>query len=430
MNKHKLQVFLCKLEYYNKKLSIEFDRVISYDKFYAIKLNAGNDIDKITSNNLYEVQAMIELKRENMWHCEPWEINSFRDMFDDENRDKREPETPQPTYTKENYFKQFCNGEEFEKMHVHGYSIHSIFKNKDIRYIVLISDENDIENRNKEDRHVIKLYNNKNGKLIIKVIVDNKIPPTAIMIPDIRKNGRRCSNEKYTPILSLLFNKDREVLQKVYKKAGIRKAFIESLYEDDDGIYVELSTYTKKISGIKIMRECNGYRQEEIAALLGIPQGTYSKYERGSIEVPAYIIYRLSCIYNVSMEHLMNKDEYILIKDVEVHINAYIKYLKKCVEDVRNNKKEYIINQVKKEAVIKKENQDKKSTCVKYNKDIVYSYERKNYRKIDKRIQNALIDLLNGLIKKFNKINGDEVIFVRGCGNDSDNNKNNSNTDS
>lgn len=51
--------------------------------------------------------------------------------------------------------------------------------------------------------------------------------------------------------------------------------------------------------------------QKEVAAALGISQATYSTYERGRTEPPAEILVRLSYLFRVSVDHLIQRDRLV-----------------------------------------------------------------------------------------------------------------------
>lgn len=59
--------------------------------------------------------------------------------------------------------------------------------------------------------------------------------------------------------------------------------------------------------GIKLckLRKSGGYRQKEIAAMLGIKTSTYSAYEELRANPPLETIYLICMFYNVTFEQLM-----------------------------------------------------------------------------------------------------------------------------
>ena len=64
---------------------------------------------------------------------------------------------------------------------------------------------------------------------------------------------------------------------------------------------------------LKIYRQINKFTQLEIAEKLGINAQTYATYERGRNEPPAEILVRLSYLYNVPVDLLIQRDN--LYKD-------------------------------------------------------------------------------------------------------------------
>ena len=49
--------------------------------------------------------------------------------------------------------------------------------------------------------------------------------------------------------------------------------------------------------------------QRELAKFLGMSQTGYSKYETGENDIPTEILIKLSCIYNVSIDYLLNQTD-------------------------------------------------------------------------------------------------------------------------
>lgn len=82
--------------------------------------------------------------------------------------------------------------------------------------------------------------------------------------------------------------------------------------------YEELKTYDnlfdiserKELIGemLKLIREESGATQSEIAKCIGIKPVTYSTYENGTREAPAEIIVRLSILYGIPTDVILQKD--------------------------------------------------------------------------------------------------------------------------
>lgn len=56
---------------------------------------------------------------------------------------------------------------------------------------------------------------------------------------------------------------------------------------------------------IKELREEEGLKQTELANMLNIKQNTYSQYETGAREIPIEILIKLSKIYGVSTDYIL-----------------------------------------------------------------------------------------------------------------------------
>lgn len=61
---------------------------------------------------------------------------------------------------------------------------------------------------------------------------------------------------------------------------------------------------------LRVIREDRGYKQREIADILGTTQQYYSDYENGKREIPIRIYIALSNFYNVTIDYLAGQDEY------------------------------------------------------------------------------------------------------------------------
>lgn len=60
-------------------------------------------------------------------------------------------------------------------------------------------------------------------------------------------------------------------------------------------------------NNILVLRKENKKTQEEIANYLYVRQTTYSKYERGAINIPIDVIIRLADYYDVSVDYLVGR---------------------------------------------------------------------------------------------------------------------------
>lgn len=57
------------------------------------------------------------------------------------------------------------------------------------------------------------------------------------------------------------------------------------------------------------LREDNDYRQKEVAAVLGIDQRAYSRYETAVSAMPVHHLIKLCEFYGVSMDYMVGLDD-------------------------------------------------------------------------------------------------------------------------
>ena len=62
-----------------------------------------------------------------------------------------------------------------------------------------------------------------------------------------------------------------------------------------------------KFENIRNLREDNDKTQKELADYLNIKQTTYSKYERGKINIPIDVFIKLADYYTVSIDYLVGR---------------------------------------------------------------------------------------------------------------------------
>ncbi len=60
---------------------------------------------------------------------------------------------------------------------------------------------------------------------------------------------------------------------------------------------------------MKELREDNDYKQKEVAALLGIDQRVYSRYETAVTAMPVHHLITLCEFYGVSMDYMVGLDD-------------------------------------------------------------------------------------------------------------------------
>ena len=61
---------------------------------------------------------------------------------------------------------------------------------------------------------------------------------------------------------------------------------------------------------IRDMREDSDLTQSDVAAILGIAQTVYSRYERGYQTIPLEHLIKLADHYNVSIDYLVGRTQY------------------------------------------------------------------------------------------------------------------------
>ncbi len=69
---------------------------------------------------------------------------------------------------------------------------------------------------------------------------------------------------------------------------------------------------------IKAIREKQGLLQKEIALHIGVDKSTYSKIEKGLREVTVAELQKLSKLFSLSVDEILNYDENILPKEVVI----------------------------------------------------------------------------------------------------------------
>lgn len=60
---------------------------------------------------------------------------------------------------------------------------------------------------------------------------------------------------------------------------------------------------------LRDLREDNGKKQSEIAALLSCTQQAYSTYERGERDIPSKVLIKLADYYNTSVDYLLGRTD-------------------------------------------------------------------------------------------------------------------------
>ena len=60
---------------------------------------------------------------------------------------------------------------------------------------------------------------------------------------------------------------------------------------------------------IRDLREDRDLNQEEIARLLCVSQATYSRYEKGELNIPYHALSALADFYNTSVDYLLGRTD-------------------------------------------------------------------------------------------------------------------------
>ncbi|HTN08708.1 helix-turn-helix transcriptional regulator [Agriterribacter sp.] len=100
---------------------------------------------------------------------------------------------------------------------------------------------------------------------------------------------------------------------------------------------------------LKILREVKGYKQEEIADVLGISQNTYSRLERDPKSLTAEQAQKLAEFYNVGIGDLLSEAIPVITFHQPKFDNSNIAYLNQVENDYRQPGNMSEINSLKEE---------------------------------------------------------------------------------
>ncbi len=84
---------------------------------------------------------------------------------------------------------------------------------------------------------------------------------------------------------------------------------------------------------LKFLRNSKRMTQQEVAEILDIQQQTYATYERGRNEPPAEILVRLSYLYDVPVDIIIQRDN--MSKD-ETTLKNQIEMFDEVIDEMRN----------------------------------------------------------------------------------------------
>ena len=93
----------------------------------------------------------------------------------------------------------------------------------------------------------------------------------------------------------------------------------------------------KKMTAKKLqeLRKANGYSQKQVAAFIKVKATTYNTYESGRTEPPAEILVRLSYLYNVSIDDIMQKQRLFRdAKELKVQLEETRKELAEIEKEI------------------------------------------------------------------------------------------------
>lgn len=106
-------------------------------------------------------------------------------------------------------------------------------------------------------------------------------------------------------------------------------------FEPYDCIFTEEERKQLISQSLAQLRKGKGLSQKEVATALGISQATYSTYERGRTEPPAELLVRLSFMYGVSLDIIMQRDRLVRnAGEAQRELDDLRKQLQECEEQI------------------------------------------------------------------------------------------------
>ena len=85
---------------------------------------------------------------------------------------------------------------------------------------------------------------------------------------------------------------------------------------------------------ITLLRQTNEMQQKEVAELIGVKPQTYGAYENGRNETPTEVLVRLSILYNVPVDLLIQKDARKTRQNALEQIDLYNKQMEEIKEQL------------------------------------------------------------------------------------------------
>lgn len=92
-------------------------------------------------------------------------------------------------------------------------------------------------------------------------------------------------------------------------------------------------------TNIKAIREKKGFLQKEIASHINVDKSTYSKIERGIRELTIIELQKLTKLFGLTTDQILNYDENIIPKEVTIEDKSTLeqmKLLQELDEDDKN----------------------------------------------------------------------------------------------
>ena len=78
---------------------------------------------------------------------------------------------------------------------------------------------------------------------------------------------------------------------------------------------------------IKIIREKQGFLQKEVAIHIDVDKSTYSKIEKGTREVTVAELQKLTKLFNLTTNEILNYDENIVPKEIVIEDKTVIEQM-------------------------------------------------------------------------------------------------------
>ncbi len=106
-------------------------------------------------------------------------------------------------------------------------------------------------------------------------------------------------------------------------------------------------------NNIKIIREKQSLMQKEVAIHIGVDKSTYSKIEKGLRDVTVVELNKMSKLFNLSVDQIINYDENIVPKEVTVEDKTTIEQMN-LIQELDEDDKNIIFRMVEKMLTNKK----------------------------------------------------------------------------